>query len=301
MESEAAKGYLYTVLCAGCAGAVPTLFKLLLLDDGPIVVCGFGMMVSGGVLLAYRPKLMPSRQSFPYILFLGLVGAGAAYVMWATGLSQTTAVNASLLANAEVLFTALIAYTLLGERLGRSQAAMGLLIAAGIVIVSTNLDLAGVQFLQGLAGNVLIVGATALWGIENNVLAAVAGRYGAPALSKFRNVLGGSVLAGAIVLGGFEVKLTQYDVALVVLLGFAVAGTTYFFIAALQRLGAIKMILTYSLSTVFGASFALVVLREQITPVQLLGGALIIAGVYLFHRSDKPGAVRSPQGELVDK
>jgi drug/metabolite transporter (DMT)-like permease len=51
------------------------------------------------------------------------------------------------------------------------------------------------------------------------------------------------------------------------------------------------MILTYSLSTVFGAVFALVVLGEQITTAQLLGGVLIIAGVYLFRRSEKTATV----------
>lgn len=266
------------------------------------MISGLGMLLSGVLLLAYRPKLKPSRLSLPYILFLGLVGAGAAYVMWATGLSQTTAVNASLLANAEVLFTALIAYALLGERLGRGQAAMGVLIAAGIVIVSTNLDLARVQFLQGLVGNALIIGATLMWGVENNVLAAVAGRFGAPLLTKFRNLLGGVVLTAVVVLGGLSITLTQFDVTVLVLLGLAVSGTTYFFIAALQRLGAIRMILTYSLSTIFGAAFALVVLREQITPVQLVGGGLMVAGVYLFHRREGPAVTSQPplSGILVD-
>ena len=287
-ESDVARGYMYTVICAVCAGAVPTLFKLLLSDDGPVVVSGFGMILSGVLLQAYRPWLNPTKGSVPYLLFLGLVGAGVAYVMFATGLNETTAVNASLLDNAEVLFTALIAYSMLGERLGRGQAAMGALIAAGIVVVSTNLDLAGVQFLQGLVGNLLIIGATLLWAVENNVIATVASRFGAPLMSKFRNLIGGLVIVAVVVLAGLPVKLTGFDVIVLVVLAFAVSGTTYFFIAALQRLGAIRMILTYSLSTVFGAVFALVVLREQITPVQLLGGALIIAGVYLFHRLERP-------------
>jgi len=296
MASDTTRGYLYTVAGAVCAGTVPTLFKLLLPDDGPVTVSGLGMLLSGVLLLAYRPKLRPNRLSLPFILFIGLVGAGAAYVMWAIGLSQTTAVNASLLANAEIPFTTLIAYLFLGERLGRGQAGTGLLVVAGIVIVSTNLDLAKVQFLQGLLGNVLIIGATFMWGVENNVLATVAPRFGATLLTKYRNLLGGAVLTVFIVLGGLSVKLTQFDVIVLVLLGLAVTGTTYFFIAALQHIGAIKMILTYSLSTVFGAAFALLVLGEQLTSVQLIGGAVIIAGVYLFHRSEEAGARRNGLG-----
>jgi drug/metabolite transporter (DMT)-like permease len=39
------------------------------------------------------------------------------------------------------------------------------------------------------------------------------------------------------------------------------------------------------------AAFAFVVLREQVTPIQLIGGALIIAGVYLLRQSEKPAFV----------
>jgi len=287
-ENETARGYLYTVICAVCAGSIPTLFKLLLVDDGPLTVSGLGMALSGIFLLAYRPRVKPTRESVPYLLFMGLVGGGAAYVMWAVGLNQTTAVNASLLANAEIPFTALIAFGLLGERLGRSQTLTGLMIVAGIVVVSSNLDVAKVQFLQGLTGNLLIVGSTVGWGIENNVMAAVASRFGAPMLSRFRNLIGGALLMGIVVLARLPIELTPYDWEILILLGLAVAGTSYFFIAALEWIGAIKMILTYSLSTVLGAVFALVFLREQITVVQLVGGGLIIMGVYLFRKSERP-------------
>jgi drug/metabolite transporter (DMT)-like permease len=48
------------------------------------------------------------------------------------------------------------------------------------------------------------------------------------------------------------------------------------------------MLLVWSTSTVFGALFALGILGEQITPGQILGGALILVGVYLFRRTEKP-------------
>jgi drug/metabolite transporter (DMT)-like permease len=236
-NSETTRGYLYAVVCSVCAGSVPTLCKLLLSDDGPVAVSGVGMALSGVLLLAYRPRVKPTKQSAPYLLFMGLVGAGAAYVMWATGLNETTAVNASLLANAEILFTTVIAYALLGERIERRQAAMGLLIVAGVVVVSMNFDLAKVQFLQGMEGNLLIIGATLSWGVENNVIASVVSRFGAPLLSKFRNLIGGAVLLGFLALLGLPLKLTPHGAVVLVLLGAAVAGATYFFVASLQRLG----------------------------------------------------------------
>jgi drug/metabolite transporter (DMT)-like permease len=286
--SETSRGYLYAILGALGGGSIPTLFKIVIADNAPVAVSGAAMLLSGFLLLLYRPRAAPSRGGLPYILLIGLVGAAAAPVLWAVGISETTVVNASLLANGEVLFTAVIAMTLLGERLSRVQTAMGGLIVAGILIVSTNLDLTKVQFFQGLVGNLLILGSMLAWGFENNVIVYVSDRISTPILSKFRNLIGGTLVTTFALLLGLPLRLSAYDAFVFVLLVTAYAGTTYLFIGALQKLGAIKMILVYSVSTVFSAALALVVLGEQITIAQLLGGALIIMGVYLFRRSDKP-------------
>ena len=290
-RSETGRGYLYALICSLCSGAVPTLVKLLLNDNGPYAVSGLGIMISGFILLFYHPKVKPTRGSLPYLLFIGIVGAAIAPIVWTVGLNETTAVNSALLANGEVLFTTMVAFLAFGERLGRSQAARGIPIVAGIIIVSTNLDLAHVQFLQGIAGNLLILASTVAWSFENNFIVAATRKFSVPMLSKFRNLIGGGIVTVAVLLTGYPVRFSSSDLVDLAALSLALAAATYFFMASLQRLGAIRMILTYSLSTIFGATFAFFVLGEQITPVQLAGGALIITGVYLFRKSEKPAFV----------
>jgi drug/metabolite transporter (DMT)-like permease len=290
-RKEPGRGYVYALICSLCSGAVPTLVKLLLNDNGPYAVSGLGIMISGFILLFYQPKVRPSRASLPYLLFISIVGAAVAPIIWTVGLDETTAVNSSLLANGEVLFTTMVAFFMFGERLDRSQAARGIPIVAGIIVVSTNLDLAHVQFLQGLAGNLLILASTVGWSFENNFIVAATKKFSVPMLSKFRNLLGGGIVTVAVLLTGYPMRFSSSDLVVLAALALALAGATYFFMASLQRLGAIRMILTYSLSTIFGATFAFIVLGEQITPIQLTGGALIIAGVYLLRKSEKPAFV----------
>ena len=285
---ETSKGYLYAILGAICAGSYSTMAKILLEQNGPVVISGLSILLSGVLLIFYQPRLKPPKESIPYLIFFGLVGAALAPVMYTLGLSETTAVNATLLANGEVLFTTVLAFSVFGERLSRSQASRGLLIVAGIVIVSTNLDLAHIQFLQGLVGNVLVLGATLGWAVENNVIAVVAKRFEVSSLSKFRNLIGGGVVMAFALAAGLPFGFTPYDTGVLVLLALALAASTYLFIAAVKRLGAVKMLLVWSTSTVFGAVFALVFLGEQITVGQLAGGALILLGVYLFRRSEAP-------------
>jgi drug/metabolite transporter (DMT)-like permease len=282
-----AKGYVLAVVGSICAGSITTLGKFALQSNLPIVVTGLSFLLSGMVLLPYQPTRRPEPGSVRYLVFFGLTGAALAPLMWTIGLNETTAVNASLLANGEVLFTTIIAFTAFGERLSRGQAWRGLIIVAGLVVVSTNLDLSNIALFQGLAGNLLILGATLFWGIENNVIAVAAKKFDSASLSKFRNLIGGGILTLAFVALKVPVGFTPLDALALVLLAISISSATYFFIAAVKRLGAIRMLLVWSSSTVFGAVFALIFLGEQITPVQLFGGGLIILGVYVFHRGER--------------
>ena len=286
LRSEVAKGCRYAILGSVCAGSVPTLTKALLVDNGPVVVTGFSMLLSGLFLVLYQPRKRPPLKSLPYIVFFGLVGAALAPLMFTLGLDETTAVNASLLANGEVLFTTIIAFAVFGERLSKGQAGRGMLIVAGLAVVSTNLNLAHVQFLQDLEGNLLVLGATLGWGVENNLLATVGKRFDTTVLSKFRNIVGGAAITGAVFAAQLSFGFDPANTATLFLLGAALAGATTLFIAAVKRLGAIRMLLVWSSATVFGAVFALVFLGEEITLPQGAGGVLILLGVFLFHRGE---------------
>lgn len=285
---ETSKGYLYGVLGALCGGSITVLTKILLERNGTIPITGLAFAISGLMLLSYQPSLKPSKASLPYLLFMGLVGACLSPLMYTYGLSQTTAVNAALLANGEVLFTTAIAYSVFGERLVRAQALRGLLIVAGLVVVSTNLDIAHISFFQGIVGNMLVVGSTVGWAVENNLLAVATKRFSVSSLSKFRNLIGGTVVMAVVILGGFTFDFTYYDDIVLVILAVGISGAVVLFIAAIKRLGAIRMLLIWSTSSVFGAFFAYLFLGEQLTVAQLTGGALMLLGVYLFRRSEKP-------------
>ena len=285
-RSETTKGYVYALVGAVCSGSVTALAKFLLEYNGPVVVTGAPFLLSGFVLALYQPRRRPERASYGYLLFFGLLGAGLAPLMYIAGLDETTAVNAALLANGEVLFTILLAYFVFGETLGKGQAARGMLIVAGLVVVSTNLDISNLGFLNGVEGNLLVLGSTVVWGVENNLIARATKRFDTSVLSKFRSLIGGAVLTAAALAAGLPLALGYPEALVLVLLALALAGGTYLFIAATKRLGAIKMLLVWSSSTVFGALFAIVFLGEEITLPQLLGGALVLLGVYFFRRGE---------------
>jgi len=123
--------------------------------------------------------------------------------------------------------------------------------------------------------------------VENNLIVMATKRFDTSLISKFRNLIGGGIVTAFALVFMLPLQLSYFDAVVLVLLALALSGGTYLFIAAVKRLGAIRMLLVWSTSTVFGAVFALIFLGEEITVAQIFGGVVILLGVYLFHRGEK--------------
>src|SRR2546427_9740548 len=69
---------------------------------------------------------------------------------------------------------------------------------------------------------------------------------------------------------------------LISVLGFG--GSLYFFLQSLKRIGTIRTITLFSMSSVFGVVFAFVFLHEQISIYQIIATAIMLSGTYLINR-----------------
>jgi drug/metabolite transporter (DMT)-like permease len=281
------RGYLYAFLAAILGGMFPTLSKVLLATTGPVVISGLGFFLSGLILIPYQPRVVPRKGNVVLIVAIALVGAAVAPIMYQYGVLLSTAVNASLLSNGEVFFTSIIAFMVFGERLKRVQLFEGLLVLAGIVVISTNLDLTGSQFLQGLTGNVLLIGSTLFWSVENNLSRIASQKWGPWFVTKYRNIIGGGVVLAAVAVLSIDVNVPQSALLPLALMVGGVAATSVLAIAALGRIGAVRTLLVFSTTSIFGAVYALVFLGEQISIVQIGGAAVILTGIYLIQRSER--------------
>ncbi len=270
------------------AGLIPIFSKLLLLSTRPLTISALVFLVAGLLLLPYRPKERPGKSSLWWMLATGLIGAAAAPALYMYGVNQTSAVNASLLTNAEVFFTGLLAFLVFKERLKKEQLLESLLVVAGIVIVSTGLNPSGVQLLHGLTGNLLIIGASLAWAVDNNLSRITSQRFGPIFVSKFRNLFGGGLLLAFLIATSASIVVSAAALPLLILFGADTALATLTFMAALVRIGAVRALLVFSTTSIFGSLFAVVGLGESVTLVQATGGALILLGVYMIQKSEGP-------------
>jgi drug/metabolite transporter (DMT)-like permease len=258
----------------------------------PLAISGVTFLVAGLMFIPFKPKERPTRVSGPWLILTGLVGAALGPVLYITGVGQTAAVNAALLANAEVFFTALIAFIVFRERLKRVQLLESILVVAGIVVVTTGLDFGQFQLAQGLAGNLLILGASLVWAVDNNIMRIVGEKFGPMFVAKFRNMIGGGlVLVFLLVTSSVAVPLST--IPLLLLYGVDIGLATLTFMASLVRIGTVHTMLVFTTTSVFGSVFAVAFLAETVSVVQVLGGALILFGVVLIERTGRNRVPRS--------
>ncbi len=183
-----------------------------------------------------------------------LAGGFLAPVLLMVSLASTPAATASLLLNTEAVFTALIAAAFFLEGIGRRVwAAIALITAAGMVL---SLDPAGHLGLS--LGALGVVGACALWGLDNNCSRQISSKD--PFAIGTVKGLGAGLLSLPLALALGE-AIPPLEVALpALLLGAVCYGASMIcFILALRSLGAARTAGVFGLAPFIGAGIALVI------------------------------------------
>jgi drug/metabolite transporter (DMT)-like permease len=280
-------------------GTSATLNKIALENVHPTVVAGMIYFVGGvflfgihfsplskKILALFESPEIESKitaKDFRTLAFVILCGSVVAPLLLLNGLNQTTAINTSLLLNAESLFTALIAFVFLSER-GAKKEYLGItLLLIGVVFVTTNGELQKLTLTENIAGNLLIVGGCLFWGIDNNLSRFLSKKRDIILITGLKCFIGGlALLAIAFVIGvPFSVPLISIPYLLSVG-AFSIAFSILLFLFALRKIGSMRTGVIYSMSSLFGAVLAFLILREPFSLIQLMAGAIMLLGVYVL-------------------
>lgn len=221
------------------------------------------------------------RADFPRLLAMATAGAVVGPVALAWGLQRTSGTSASLILTLEALFTAVLAWRLYRETMGRRVwAAMVLLLAGGSLLV---LDQAhdGGERLWGLLAVLL---ATAAWGLDNTLSRALAERD--PGQVVLAKAMLGST-ATALLVVGFGESLPASGAALGLL---AVGATGYglslrFYLLAQRAFGAARTGSVFAFAPFIGAALAVALGDPSTSGLTAAGCALMLAGVLLHFES----------------
>lgn len=272
---------LWAVLAAALYALNAPFSKLLLNDIAPTMMAAFlylgagtGMTVMGMLRKESKEKKLTGKD-LPFavgMVFLDI----AAPVCLMTGLTMTTAANASLLNNFEIVTTTLIAAFIFREKVPGKLVLAIILITLSSMILSFE-DASSLDF---SLGSVFVLLACVCWGFENNCTRAMSA--GDPleivVIKGFGSGFGS--LAIALIIGESFPPLRTVVLALI--LGFIAYGLSIFFYVHAQRnLGAARTSAYYAIAPFIGVFLSLIIFREIPGYPFWIALMIMAAGTYL--------------------
>lgn len=261
--------------------AINTPLSKLLLDNVPATfMAAFLYLGAGaGVGIMYlfhwhkedRAERL-TKKDLPYTIGMIVLDI-LAPIFLMLGIKYGTAANASLLGNFEIVATTLIACLAFKEAVSkRLWAAIGMITLSSIL-----LSFEGAGSFQFSYGSVLVILATACWGLENNCTRSISDK------STYEIVLLKGIFSGG---GAFVIALISGEkipeiryILPAMLLGFVAYGLSIFlYIRAQRDLGAAKTSAYYAVAPFVGALLSFAILGEKLTGIYFAALIIMIAG-----------------------
>ena len=282
------KAVFYAILAAALYALNAPASKLLLQNVPPTMMAGFlylgagaGMAVMGLVRKRRghgRQEMRLKKKDLPYTLGMVVLDI-AAPIFLMIGLKRTTAANASLLNNFEIVATSLIALLVFKERIGKR-----LWIAIGLITLSSILlsveDAGSFQF---SFGSLFVLAACVCWGMENNCTRCLSRSdpMEIVVIKGFGSGIG-SVIIGLTVGESLPV---WGDILKILLLGFVAYGLSiYFYVYAQRDLGAAKTSAYYAVAPFIGVLLSFLIFRELPGALFFIALGIMIAGTWMVNR-----------------
>lgn len=290
MKNTVKKGIALAILAAALYALNAPLSKLLLEYMPPMLMAGL-LYLGAGVgmaVMALCRKIAKkevferrlTRAELPFTIAM-IVLDTAAPILLMLGLSYTSAANASLLNNFEIVATAVIALVIFKEKISAR-------LWCGICLVTLSCMLLSFESLSlsFSYGSLFILAACVCWGLENNCTRRLS------ANDPLQIVLLKGIFSGlaSVTIGLCVGERTASPVTVipVLALGFVAYGLSIFFYVYAQRfIGAARTSAYYAVSPFIGALLSLLIFRELPPFIYFFALAIMAVGAVLC-ANDRP-------------
>lgn len=278
-------GIALALLAAALYALNAPFSKLLLSEVQPTVMAGLlylGAGVGMGAIALIRRQtgrigreMHLTRADLPYVIAMILLDI-AAPVCLMLGLNSTTAANASLLNNFEIVATALVALLVFREAISARLWLGILLVTLSCALLSFD-DISSLQF---SGGSLLVLLAAVCWGFENNCTRKLSSSDPLEiVLLKGIFSGGGSLVIGLCI--GEQLPALRFVLAALAV-GFVAYGLSiYFYVYAQRVLGAARTSAYYAVAPFIAALLSLLIFREMPSEYYLAALALMALGAWL--------------------
>jgi drug/metabolite transporter (DMT)-like permease len=272
-------------------GSISAIAKPSLNTINPVLLSSLIYLIIGislTIIVKITKKYIANvnRDSLKLIFLTSVCGAVIGPILFFYGLKLTDASIASLLINAEFLFSILFAIFLLKEKPGKTTYIGIIFIFIGLIILNIKIDI--FDFFQNndnFIGNMFIICATVFWALDNNISRVILKKE-TPIIKIIQiKSLIGSILSFVIVsISNISLTINIFQIPNLLFLSLGgFAGSLFLFLKGMKQIGTIKSVMIFSTSSIFGIIFALIFLKESMESWRLILSILtMIPGIYLI-------------------
>ena len=284
-EQKNKRGIAFAILAAALYAINAPFSKILLEFMPPTLMAGF-LYVGAGIgmifialmrkIKKYEAKeLKLTKSELPYTIAMIVLDI-AAPICLLFGLNSTTAANASLLNNFEIVATAIIALMVFKEKISTR-------LWFGIFFVTLScgiLSFEDVSSLRFSYGSLFVLLATICWGFENNCTRKISSKDPLQ-IVLLKGIFSG---IGSLIIGLFigEQIEALWSIVAVLCVGFVAYGLSiYFYVYAQRLLGAARTSAYYAVAPFIAAILSLIIFREIPDVTYFVALVLMIVGAWL--------------------
>ena len=283
-------GYVFAILAAVMFGSVSVVAKPIVSSVDPILLASLVYIIAAITLspFAQKKKKNLTRRDLLLIFSIALCGAVIAPSLYFVGLTHASASDAALIANGEVFFSVLLAVMFFKERLRLVGWIAVFFVLSGMVIISTNLNFVDFTLQQIHYKDTLLILAMLFWALDNNLSRYLAQKMDVENIVQIKSAIGGvMLLVIALLVFQIDVNIEINQIIPILALGtIGFAASLYFFLQGLKRIGIVRTITIFSMSSVFGVIASAIFLAEQISWYQIIAAGMMIFGIYLVSRKE---------------
>lgn len=267
--------------------------KIALRDVSPVTVVwlrfAMGVFILGIAVTVRRQFALPKRSEWLYFALLGFLGIAFHQWLQSTALTTSRASTTAWIVATTPVFMALLGWLALKERLGWLQISGIIMAALGVFLVVTDGDLASLSLGQfGQPGDILVLISSMNWAVFSVLSRRGLKSHPATRMMFFVMTLGWlfTSLMFFGTPGMAEIPALTLDGWLGIgFLGIFCSGLAYIaWYDALQALPAAQLGAFLYLEPPVAVVVSALILAESITWAALLGGGIILLGVYLVNR-----------------
>ena len=262
--------------------------KFVVNEIDPILSAFYRFAISSAIMGLFLLKKRTKVHKADRIRFMlgGLFGVASYFTFQNIGVSLTTTGNVAIILSTIPIFTLVVNSVMMKKKLSMEKLVGIMLSIVGIAFIILSKDRVAL-FSSGTLGDILVFGSAISWVIYTLILSHLHGQYTPMEASFYSNIWGVLFLSPILLFTGFQPLSSTGTFHLLYLAVVCTFIGYNLYIYSLKALGEVRITTYINLQPVVSLTASIFILKEATYPMQILGAAIIIAGVFLVNKKER--------------